>query len=237
MNFIGIDGCKAGWFFVGLDARGDASFGIFRHIDELAECFADTSMVLIDIPIGLRGRQSEPRLCDTQARAVLAPGRKSSVFPAPCRAALEAKSYAEANDLNKAETGKGLPAQCYGIVPKIREVDGFMRSHQWRNKLREMHPEVALWALNHRKPMQYSKKSSEGFAERMTVLAWHYSDPGRVVELAMQQHKRKEVARDDIVDALVGVVTARYFRSLESFPSHPEMDDMGLPMEIVYWRG
>ena len=39
----------------------------------------------------------------------------------------------------------------------------------------------------------------------------------------------------DIVDAMVGAVTAWHYQSLVAFPEFPETDDYGLPMEIVYW--
>ena len=98
-----------------------------------------------------------------------------------------------------------------------------------------MHPEVCFWALNDRQPMNFKKRSDEGFEERIAVLTRYYPESRKIVEMAMQGHKRKEVARDDIVDALAGAVSARKTESLQRFPETPEFDDLGLPMEIVYW--
>lgn len=235
MKYIGIDGCRSGWFYVGLDESGHASFGVFRQLDELSGYMQDAAAVLVDIPIGLKSRDAAERLCDKQARAVLSPKKKPCVFRAPSRCAIDADSYAEANARNLACTGKGLAQQCFGIVPKIREMDIFLRSEPQRHKVREMHPEVAFWALNRRQSMRFSKKKAEGFEERMAIIAQHLPPAESLVESAMSTYMRKEVARDDIVDALVGVVLARQFKNLQRFPEAPEMDDTGVIMEIVYW--
>ena len=80
IKYIGIDGCKSGWFYVGLDQAGNSSFGVFCEISELSAFLACAEMALIDIPIGLRGRHRDERLCDKQARAVLSANKK------PCSA-------------------------------------------------------------------------------------------------------------------------------------------------------
>jgi hypothetical protein len=35
IKYIGIDGCKSGWFYVGLDQAGNSSFGVFCEIRKL----------------------------------------------------------------------------------------------------------------------------------------------------------------------------------------------------------
>lgn len=235
MKYIGIDGCKVGWFLIGLEEDGSGSFGILDKISELSECLSTVELVLLDIPIGLRQEHKDERLCDKKARTVLQPKRGSSVFPAPSRCALESESYEEASERNRVCTGRKLTKQTFAIIPKIREVDNFLRSEKGRDKIHEMHPEVCFWALNNRRPMNHKKKSAEGYEERMSVLARYYPNSRGIVDMAMQHYKRAEVARDDIVDALVGAVTARNAMQLLSFPDTPEIDEMGLPMEIVYW--
>ena len=162
------------------------------------------------------------------------PKRGSSVFPAPSRCALEDVSYEEASERNRVCTGRKLTKQTYAIIPKIREVDTYLRGERRRNKIHEMHPEVCFWSLNGQQPMNYKKKSVEGYEERIAVLTKYYKKSREIAEVAMQQHARADVARDDIVDALVGAVTARNSKILLRFPETPEIDDMGLPMEIVY---
>lgn len=234
MTYIGVDGCRAGWFLVGLNNEGQSTFNLLTHITELDAYWSDAEMVLIDIPIGLRGRHPDERLCDKQARAVLGPGRGASVFPAPSRCALTGKTYQEANQRNKTCTGRGLSRQSYGILPKIREVDDYLRNTEGRGKIHEMHPEVCFWALNDQSAMTSSKKTTKGYAERIAVLSRYYSQASNVVEMAMHDYPGSKVARDDIVDALVGAVTARKAESLHQFPMEPEIDERGLVMKIVY---
>src|SRR5690606_36134624 len=124
--------------------------------------------VLIDIPIGLRENGSEERLCDKEARRVLGRPRGSSVFPAPVRPVLGARDYAEACDRSFAVTGKRLSQQAYRICGKIGEVDGLLRRRpELRRVMREMHPEVAFWALNGGQPTAHSKKRPAGRQERL----------------------------------------------------------------------
>lgn len=234
MKFVGIDGCRAGWFLLGLNDDGAGNFRLLKHIVELDAYLDAVEVVLIDVPIGLRGRHPEERVCDKQARAVLRPNRGSCVFPAPSRCALQCETYEEASKRNKECTGRGLSKQSFAIMPKIREVDQYLADVRRRPKVHEMHPEVCFWALNGQKPMQYNKKKKEGYAERIAILIKHDSQARDWIEMAMRAYARAEVARDDIVDALVGAIIARNTQSLRRFPDNPEKDEVGLPMEIVY---
>ena len=234
MKYIGIDGCRAGWFYIGLDEGERHSFGILDAITGLQGFLPATGQVLIDIPIGLRGRYPAERLCDRQARTVLGP-RQSSVFPAPSRCALDCESYVQASEKNRECTERGLSKQTWNIMPKIREVDQFLKNQTPQRKIREMHPEVCFWALNHKQPMRYNKRINEGYDERLAVLEQYYPQSRKVVDSVQQEYRRVKVARDDIVDALVGAITASHSSALSSFPQDPETDETGLPMEIVYW--
>ena len=188
MKYIGIDGCKAGWFSIGLDEDGIASFAILEHISELSAYLPAVELVLIDIPIGLRGEHTKERLCDKQARKVLNPKRNSSVFPSPSRCALECDSYKEASERNKECTGRGLTKQTFNILPKIREVDQFLRNEEWREKVHEMHPEICFWALNTKQPMNFNKKTNVGYEERIAILNNYYPGYRKIVDKAMQEY-------------------------------------------------
>jgi len=54
MKFIGVDGCKIGWFFVSLDDNAGWDIGVLSKIAELFELITDSELILVDIPIGLR---------------------------------------------------------------------------------------------------------------------------------------------------------------------------------------
>jgi predicted RNase H-like nuclease len=234
MKYLGLDGCRAGWFMVALDDDGGGAFGVLSTIDELSGYLPGAELALIDIPIGLRGRHPDERVCDRMARAVLPPGRKSSVFPAPSRGVLDCATYEQASEQNRQCTGRGLSRQTFGILPKIREVDRYMRTSIYRDKIREMHPDVCFRALNGDTAMASNKKTPEGFEERLSVLERHWPNARRIVDLAVERHGMPRVARDDIVDAFVGAVTATCHASLQRMPEWPELDEEGLPMEIVF---
>jgi len=109
-----------------------------------------------------------------------------------------------------------------------------LRAGQHEYVIHGMHPEVCFWALNGNKPMAYSKRTDEGFIERMAISRQYFASSQQVIDDAKRDHRRTDLARDDIVDALVGTVCARNYPALSQFPNHTEIDDEGLPMEIMY---
>jgi len=234
MKYIGVDGCRAGWFMFGLAEDGSNACKLLQHIDELDAYLAAAQCILIDIPIGLLRRETQERACDKQARKILGRPRGSSVFVAPSRCALHCKTYEAANARNIACSGRGLSRQCFGILAKIREVDAYLETLERRRKIHEMHPEVCFWALNQNIAMRNNKNTRAGFAERLAVLTRHYRQAQDAIATALQQYPRSRLARDDIVDALVGAVTARHAQALRHFPENPTQDEKGLVMEIVY---
>jgi len=235
MKYLGLDGCKAGWFLIGFDDDNDASFRILKHISELDEHLDSAEIILIDIPVGLRSKHPDERKCDKLARKMLGQPRGSSVFPAPSRLVLDITDYREASRLNKEFTGRGLSQQSFNIIPKIREVDQYLQSCKKKTIIHEMHPEICLWAMNCQKPMLYKKRKTEGCKERIAVLNKYHEEAGNMVKLAMKEYRRLDVARDDIVDALTGAIAARNSDRLQRIPEVIELDEKGLPMEIVYW--
>jgi predicted RNase H-like nuclease len=234
MKYIGIDGCRAGWFYVAV-SQGGWEIGLLPTINELDTIYEPGSVVLIDVPIGLRSNEKNERLCDLTARKKLGHPRSSSVFPAPCRYSLKAHTYDQAQTINRKHTSRGLSKQTYNIMSKIKEVDDFLLLHKSKYLLREMHPEIAFWSLNNEQVMKFNKKKSEGYAERLTILKQHYRQSEAIIHAGLNQYFRYQVARDDIVDALVGAVMAKYHQRLHSLPENPELDEHGLAMEIVYF--
>jgi predicted RNase H-like nuclease len=235
-TFIGIDGCRAGWFCVVLDARGNGSCRVLPDGRAVGELAVRADSVLIDIPIGLPDSGSDGRLCDREARQLLGGGRAASVFSAPARRTLAATGYAHALELNRQATGRGLSKQAWNIVPKIREIDTLLRhNHALQSVLRECHPELCFRALNGEQGMQYSKKTPEGQQERLRVLAHYFPQYRAFFELACAGFPRRLVARDDIIDAMVCAVTAWHgYGDYWTVPANPPRDGQGLPMEMVY---
>src|SRR5207247_2138530 len=98
VDFVGVDGCRAGWIAIALTESGAHSYLVAPTIADVARRHP-TALVLVDVPIGLRDSERGERQCDLEARATLGP-RGVSVFPAPCRSALSFASFQAASAEN-----------------------------------------------------------------------------------------------------------------------------------------
>lgn len=232
--FVGVDGCRAGWFAIELGPEGNWQVNVFPDVSSLWNHHQGASLILIDIPIGLKTDGRAERRCDPKVRKLLGP-RRSSVFPAPCRSAIYASSYQEACDINQRLTGKRLSVENWNIIPKIREMDCLLSADtSAKGRIREIHPELCFWGLAGR-PMQYAKKRSEGLSERTQLLQSIYSQTPDIIAHALSSYRRKDVARDDILDALSAALTGLMGKqNLTSIPQESEFDERGLRMEMVY---
>jgi predicted RNase H-like nuclease len=165
LSFVGVDGCRAGWFSINLVRSGGWEAGVGLDFHQVWNRWQQADTILVDIPIGLRESGQQERLCDRDARRI-------------------------------------------------------------------------LWALNGGESMQHNKKTEDGFKERLRLLNRYYSGSKAVAESVLSSFARKEVGKDDILDALAAAVTAKLANgSLRSLPEVPERDLTGLPMEMVYYRG
>jgi len=233
--YAGADGCRAGWFVIALNKNGQWQAEIFPNISALWGRYREVSLILIDVPIGLKEKGADERRCDRKARRILGPPRASSVFRVPCRQAVYAVTYDEASQMNERQTGTRLSPMTWGIVPKIREVDKFFDKNRFAlSCVKEVHPEVCFWALAGR-PMRHNKKRTEGFDERIKVLQSYHSATEDIVQHSLKNYRRQEVAKDDILDALVAAITALDgLNALVSVPDPPEFDECGLPMQMLH---
>lgn len=228
----GVDGCRTGWLSVTKDlATGAMQVRLLKSISELRQFTPRPDVALIDIPIGLS--DAGPRACDTAARALLRRPRSSSVFPAPIRPMLGAKSYAAACDIGIATDGRKLSRQTWNLLGKIREVDDLLaKQPEWQGRLREVHPELSFWAWNGERAMEHRKKSPEGRLEREALVKSRYSAP---YELAQRSLTSGEYANDDLLDAFAALWSAERVAAGQalSLPTRPPVDRRGLRMEIV----
>lgn len=231
-RIAGIDGCPAGWLRVERGGGGGSvSASVFATASALFNDLADFAVVTIDIPIGLP--EAQPRSCDPLARAFIQP-RGSSVFPAPVRATLDAETYEDACARSIAASGKSLSRQAFAILPKIREVDAFLRtaSPDLRNRVREVHPEVCFRAWRGA-PIGEPKKSGLGFTLRLDLVQSYF--PGQFAKVRSQV-PRRVAADDDILDAFAALWTAERIEEglAISFPAGPTpLDSVGLPMRML----
>jgi predicted RNase H-like nuclease len=228
---VGMDGCKGGWI-VAMLATPISKPDCFR-VDSLPRLLTShpaLQCVAIDVPIGLAEKGC--RACDEAARRQLGP-RRNSVFTAPIRPVLGAASQADASRLRRQIEGKGMTIQAYGILRKVEEVDYVLRTQPtWRGRIREVHPEVCFTQLNGGQPLQFAKKKRNGREERLRLLLPIFGAP---LEDALVRRSRFMCEADDIIDAFVGLWTAR--RALRgeavTLPSDPSYDAFGIPMEMI----
>lgn len=228
MGLLGLDACRKGWAGIVL-AEGSGPRGVFgQSVDEVvarARALAPLDVIGIDMPIGLpdRGRRS----ADVEAKTIAGP-RRSSVFLAPVRVAVEASSYAEAARLNRQLAGEGLSAQAFALAPRILEVDAWVRNA--RTEVIEVHPELSFTAMADG-PVPAGKHTWAGAATRRRRLV----DAG--VELPDDLGAVGSAAAvDDVLDAAAVAWTARRHMSGRAVcvPSQPETFSDGWPAAI--WR-
>lgn len=235
----GVDGCRAGWIAVGLGPDQSDETGwevaVVPALADLLERWTGLEYLMVDIPIGLPPCGTVARECDREARARLGRPRGSSVFPAPSRSALAARTHAEASDLNRSCLGKGLSIQAWNLVPRIAEVDSLLGGRPGlMERVLEAHPEVIFRQLAGGHPMEHSKASAEGRAERRSLLRQALPQTDQIEDRALEDWTRAEVARDDILDALACAVTALLAPDgIERLPADPPVDAEGRPMQIV----
>jgi predicted RNase H-like nuclease len=190
------------------------------------------TVVGIDMPIGIP--ETGARDCDTEARRLLGP-RGSSVFPAPLRAVLTLRDYGEANLLQKA-LGRGLSRQTFGILPKIREVDTWIRRNTGLGPtLHEVHPELSFAIWNGDRPMAESKKSAGGRLQRCRLIDAGF--PGLRADLLQRLRTMRDprvFAEDDLCDAIAALWSARRIArgAHLTVPVKLRHDAFGLPMQI-----
>jgi len=222
---VGVDGCAGGWVCIALGvATRQISAHLLPDFRAVLEGFP-TAIIAVDIPIGLPDMGS--RQCDVDARRLLGK-RGSSVFPAPLRSVLAATGYQEACQLGRQTDGRAISRQCFGILPKIREVDCAM-TPEFQQRVFEVHPEVSFRALNRGLPMQYAKKCIDGRRDRLDLLR-------PIIPVIEGIHVDGRAANDDILDAAAVMWTAeRICRGRAAgVTTVQEIDSKGLRMQITY---
>ena len=232
---LGIDGCRGGWIAIAL-GKEDYSYKLAETSQQLLELLDDAALTFIDIPIGLSNLEAS-RNCDRLLRKALAPHFSSSVFNPPVREAVYAASYEDACLHNAAATGKKISKQSWNISAKIRLIDELMIIHpHLKQTVLESHPEFLFFNLNGGAALGHKKKTSDGKQERLRLLADCHPSAGDIYIEARSRYLKKQMADDDIVDALALAICAQMASSggLCSLPQPAERDDKGIPMAIHY---
>ena len=119
--------------------------------------------------------------------------------------------------------------QLFNILDKIRQVD-LLQSPRLQARLFEMHPELSFTVLAGA-PMQSTKRTAQGRAERAAALRDAFGDAPRLAELV--RTPPEGARRDDVLDAMVGAWTARRYVAGAHLRLGGERDGRGLRMEVI----
>ncbi|MDE0652410.1 MAG: DUF429 domain-containing protein [bacterium] len=232
----GVDGVRGGWVLAVTAVVGGSAveFSVWDTLGELwAEARArDLLVVGFDMPVGLPG--TERRTADIEARELLQ-ARRSSLFWTPPLCTLDAADYAEANLRSRRQTDRGLSAQTFALMPKIRELraalaPGDFAPEAWPRAV-EVHPESSFVRLAGA-PMASSKHKLAGLQERSAVLAGAFPN---IAEAALLDRLTGplEPGLDDLLDAAAAAWTARRIMVGEAdCLGAGEQDETGYPMHI-----
>lgn len=237
----GADAFRDGWVVVLWRVDADGSplrRRVVPSVDTLLSLDEAPAVLGLDMIVGLPDTAVPGgRVCDREARQLLGRARGASVFSPPAYNALSADSYEAAQRRNRA-TGPdapGLSKQTYHLFPRLRAVANAVTPAR-QHRIREVHPELAFYALNDDTPLANSKHTDAGRATRRALLA----RAGMAdVDEALSSLATGTVGADDVLDAHAACWTARriYTGTAERCPPRsepPPHNARGLRMEI--WR-
>jgi predicted RNase H-like nuclease len=210
----GVDACRGGWVAILVEDGRFAESLRASTFAQLLPALAGAAAIGVDIPIGLPREGARP--ADRAARAFIGP-RRSSVFPAPSRAALAEATYAAARAVLPS-----LSAQSFALGAKILEVGDCLDERVF-----EVHPEVSFAALANR-CLLHSKRSWNGQMERRRLLAEAGIELPDALPVA-------GAAADDVLDAAIAAWTATRKARGEAatLPPEPPLQN-GRPVAIWY---
>ena len=224
---IGIDGCKSGWFSIWENQDKSIHSSVFSNLNELKNFFKNESQLILGIDMPVVLSEVIPRQADQLARKLLSK-TASSVFTAPTPEMLDQPNYEKASLVSKRLFGKSMSLQSWYLFPKIKDVQTMI--HHEDMQIYEIHPELSFRAMNNEQVILESKKTQEGFALRNALLSMHFKN--FIFEDIRNQHARKDVMDNDILDALAVLWSAKRIQSNQAsyLPQAPEKPNM----QIVY---
>ncbi|WP_126946634.1 DUF429 domain-containing protein [Xanthomonas sp. BRIP62418] len=234
MQCVGIDGAGSGWLAV-WEAGDGLQFAGYPSVAALASALGGVAVLGVDIPIGLS--EHAPRVADAQARRFVGGRRACSIFSAPLRGMLHARTQAEASALHRVldhDGQRGFGVQSFALS-KIRDWDDALRADPaWAQRVFEVHPEVSFAVLAGGQGLAAGKKSRAGHQQRAALLGQCYG--ARQVAALLECVPRALAKPDDVLDALVACWSAQRIAAgtAGSLPAVVERDACGLRMGIHY---
>jgi predicted RNase H-like nuclease len=217
----GVDGMRGGWVVAVVHAPDRVTWSAVPDaaavLDRAGECRA----VGVDVPIGLpaRGR----RACDVAAAARLGSAR-SSVFPAPVRAVLDAGGYSEACTLARSVDGRAVSRQAWNLVPKIAEWAAALSPGERR--VVEVHPELSFRAMAPATRFA-AKRTARGVGQRLAALRGFVDSGAVLADLPAGP------GLDDALDALAAAWSALRWSAGTAEVLGDTLTTEGTPMRIA----
>ena len=247
---VGVDGCRAGWIVAVEHEDGRTELRTAPRFDALLADLPGDALFAVDMPIGLPERiLGAGRVAEIASRPLLPPGRRSSIFSIPARAAVEAGAGPFAGEAHRREVfacvcavaretsdpPRAVSIQGFGLFSRILELDALLRADPALDtRIFESHPEIAFALLNGGEAMRHSKKRAgrpqeEGITERRALLLASGLPPALLADPLP-----RGAGEDDRLDACVLLLVARRLRAGQavSFPDPPGRDAFGLPVAI-----
>lgn len=226
-NF-GVDWARHGWLVASAQDAARPLVEFHPTIFEVWNRIPPDGRIAIDIPIGLPTNRRRP--CDREAKTVLGT-HGNSVFYTPTREAVYASNINQAKE-KQADLDYSIQTQAWAIVPRIREVDQLLQTHESEinpGQVIETHPEVEFAALNGGEPVETAKKDDRGDLDRLELLKPHLPDIETGFRRATAKFQGPEYASkfaqpDDILDAFAALVVAK-----DSGPNPPRLPQAASP--------
>jgi predicted RNase H-like nuclease len=178
------------------------------------------AVIALWAPIGLLDKPDPGgRLCERAGRALLGP-RRGAIRSAPSWLAVERVGE---------RASVGLDAVTAALMPHYVEVANEMAPYRQRTVF-EVHPELSFLQLNDDRPLETSKRTAAGGAQRRQLVQRRIPAVERILDASISG-----VQRAQLLDATASLWTARRIlaRAVTRLPADPVWDSRGLRMEMV----
>ncbi len=248
-TLAGVDGCRGGWIAAVEEPGKSPALLVRPRFADLLSELAPDALFAVDMPIGLPDRiRGMGRAAEIHGRQRLPPGRRSSLFPMPARAAVEAGAgpFGDNEERRAAhrrvcalaraasDPPRAVSAQGFALFPRILELDRLLRDDPVLvTRVFESHPEIAFAVIGDGRPFQPKKRGGRPCAEAMRerrALLWEKGLPAELLEA----ERPRGAGEDDRLDACILLLVARRIRDGVAlrFPDPPERDRFDLPIAI-----
>lgn len=223
----GVEPCPGGWLVVGARLQGITAFPIepevFPTFAEILDYRPSFDVIAVHCHLSFPEEDTEGgRTCDKEARKLLGWPRSGAIGSPPSR------YYLRTGDLD-ARAHKGLNPINARMMRRYAEVAEEMQPYRQRQVF-EVHPELSFYQLNDDQPMQHSKHTEKGIAERTALVQARIAGVETVLDA-----KLPKVELRHLLDATADMVTARRIaaRAVDRIPEDPEWDEQGIRMELL----